>query len=51
MEKTKNKYQYKGDTEVFVPGLGLVIPGQIVETNLEINNPKFEVITKVKKEK
>lgn len=45
-------YQYKGEQEVEIPQVGLVKPGDVIETELVVNHPDFEEITKkeVKKE-
>lgn len=44
-----NVYIFKGTSEVFVPGLGMVKPGQTVETTMEINNGQFEKVENVVK--
>lgn len=42
-------YQYTGDQEVHVNGVGIVKPGQVVKTEIEINHPLFvEVKEKTK---
>ena len=38
------KYVYKGDQEVSIPTLGIVKPGETVESQTEINHPLFEEV-------
>jgi len=38
------KYKYLGAEEVSVEGVGLVKPGDTVESETEINNPLFESV-------
>jgi len=46
------KYVYKGNTpEVQIPGVGVVKKDVPFETEIEINNPDFEEVKKIKKEK
>ena len=51
----KRKYVYKGKSEVFVAGVGVVRPGDTIEVDFEIRNrnfyPKKEEKLKVKKSK
>lgn len=35
------KYKYTGSVKVSIAGVGVVEPGDIVETKLTINNPQF----------
>ena len=38
------KYKYTGQITVFVAGVGEVKPGQIIETEVQISNPNFEIV-------
>jgi hypothetical protein len=42
MDNKKYQYVYEGDVEVHVQGLGVIKPGQEVESDFEINNPLFK---------
>jgi hypothetical protein len=42
MESNKYHYVYTGDVEVHVHGLGVIKPGEEVESDFEINNPLFK---------
>ncbi len=41
----KKKYKYTGEIVVSIPGVGEVKPGDVIETDVEIDNPQFELIT------
>lgn len=43
------KYKYIGKVEVVIYGVGVVKPGEDVETEVEINHPDFEEVSKSKK--
>ena len=43
------KYKYTGDEEVFVHTVGRVQPGETIETDIEIDHPKFKVVKDTKK--
>ena len=45
------KYKYIGTSEVSVEGVGLVKPGETVESEVEINKPEFEPVGENKKKK
>jgi hypothetical protein len=42
------KYRYTGDIEISLPKIGLVKPGQTVESS-EIDHPLFKIVKKTKK--
>jgi hypothetical protein len=42
MESKKYRYVYEGDMEVHIHGLGVIKPGQEVESDFEIKNPLFK---------
>lgn len=35
------KYKYTGEIKVSLAGVGIVEPGQVIETEIEINHPSF----------
>ncbi len=39
------KYKFVGQITVYISGIGEIEPGQSFETDIEINNPDFELIT------
>ena len=39
------KFKYTGVIVVSIPGVGEVKPGDVIETDVEIDNPQFELIT------
>ena len=43
------KYKYTGKIEVSVLGVGVVKPGDEVDTEIEINHPDFEEVGRSKK--
>lgn len=43
------KYKYTGEVEVVINGVGVVKPGDEVDTKVEINHPDFEEVSKSKK--
>jgi hypothetical protein len=48
----KYVYVYKGDIEVELPGVGLVKPGDKIDSPEEINHPLFKLVDdKEKKDK
>jgi hypothetical protein len=38
------KYQYTGDIEVSIDGVGVIQPQQVFETDVVIDNPLFQEI-------
>lgn len=46
-----NVYNYKGLSEVFIPGIGMIKPGEVIKTEQEINNGQFEKVENVVKNK
>lgn len=44
------KYKYHGLVTVTVNGVGTVEPDQEITTEIEINHPDFEEVSKLKKE-
>jgi len=38
------KYKYQGNVQTNLSGFGRVEPGQIIETDLEINHPLFREV-------
>lgn len=43
------KYKYLGKVEVVIDGVGIVKPGDEIDTKVEINHPDFEEANKSKK--
>lgn len=45
----KKKYLYSGEVAVIVPGIGVVNPGEVIETEKEIKNINFKLVKSSKK--
>jgi hypothetical protein len=45
------QYKYVGKVDTIIYGIGIIRPGQIVETEKVINNPLFQVVRNKKRSK